>query len=155
MLLFVLIMTLSKGLVGTWNGDVPWTVTLVELERNLRAIQAVSLIVLALFITYYRVPLGRYAKGIFVGYGIFVGTLVLTLTLHTLIGHSFQATWEFVQPVSYAVALGTWCRSLWGKERSPLVESEARIEQDYQSLALVTRKGLREAREFLGRTMRP
>ena len=154
-LLFVLIMTLSKGLVGTWNGDAPWAVTLVELERNLRAIQAVSLIVLALFIAYYRVPLSRHAKGIFVGYGIFVATLVLTLTLRTSIGHAFQATWEFVQPVSYVLALGIWCRWLWGEERSPVVGSQARIEEDYQSLALVTRKGLREAREFLGRTMRP
>ena len=154
-LLFVLIVTLSKGLVGTWNGDVPWAVALVELERNLRAIQAVSLIVLALLITYYRVPLGRYAKGIFAGYGIFVATLVLTLTLRTSIGQAFQDTWVFVQPVSYAAALGIWCLSLWGAERSPVVQSQARIEQDYQSLALLTKKGLLGAREFLGKAMRP
>lgn len=154
-LLVVLIMTLSKGLVGTWNGDVPWAVTRVELERNLRAIQAVSLIVLALLITYYRVPLGRYAKGIFAGYGIFIAALVLTLTLRASIGRAFQATWVFVQPVCYDTALGIWCLSLWAEERSPLVESKERIERDYQSLALLTRKGLFQAREFLGKAMRP
>jgi hypothetical protein len=154
-LLFVLIVTLSRGLVGTWNGDVPWAFTLVELERNLRAIQAVSLIVLALLITYYRIPIGRYAKGIFAGYGIFVATIVLTLTLRASIGRAFQGTWVLVQPVCYDVVLGIWCLSLWAEERSPLVESQARIEQDYQSVALLTRKGLLQAREFLGKAIRP
>lgn len=154
-LLLILIMALSKGLVGTWNGAVPWAVTFLELERNLRAIQAVSLIVLAILIAYYRVPLGRYAKGIFAGYGIFIGTIVLTLTLRASIGGAFQKTWVFVQPVCYAAVLGIWCLSLWGEERSPSVESQVRIEQDYQSLVLVTKKGLVQAREFLGKAMHP
>lgn len=154
-LLFVLIMTLSKGLVGGWNGEVPWAVTRVVLERNARAVQAVSLIMLVLLIAYYRVPLGRYAKGIFAGYGIFVATIVLTLTLRHSIGRAFQETWVLIQPVCYAAALGIWCVSLWAEERTPLVESQARIEQDYRSLALLTKKGLLEAREFLGKAMRP
>jgi hypothetical protein len=154
-LLFVLIMALSKGLVGTWNGDVSWAITLVEIERNLRAVQAVSLIALALLISYYRVPLGRYAKGIFTGYGIFIATIVLTLTLRASIGRAFHGTWVFVQPACYVAALGIWCFSLWAEEHSPLVGSHGRIEQDYQSLALATRKGLLQAREFLGKAMRP
>ncbi len=132
-----------------------WALTFVELDRNLRALQALSLIVLVLLVTYYRIPLGRYAKGIFAGYGIFIAAVVLTLTLRTLIGQAFQETWVFVQPVSYAAALGTWCHSLWAEEPPPKVESPARIEQDYQLLALLTRKGLLEAREFLGKAMRP
>lgn len=154
-LLFALIMTLSKGVVEMWNGGIPWAVSFVELERNLRAIQALSLIVLVLLIIYYRVPLGLYAKGIFAGYGIFVATIVLTLTLRASIGRAFQEAWVFIQPACYVAGLGIWCLSLWGEERSPLVGSPARIEQDYQSLALVTRKGLLEAREFLGKAMRP
>jgi len=154
-LLFLLFMALSKALAGDWKGEETWALTFVELDRNLRALQALSLIVLVLLVTYYRIPLGRYAKGIFAGYGIFIAAVVLTLTLRTLIGQAFQETWVFVQPVSYAAALGTWCHSLWAEEPPPKVESPARIEQDYQSFALLTRKGLLDAREFLGKAMRP
>ena len=154
-LAIVLLMVLSKGLVGVWNGDTPWGVTLVELERNLRVIQALSLIVLALLVAYYRVPLGRYAKGIFAGYGIFIATMVMTLTLRTSIGQAFQAAWVFVQPHCYAASLGIWCVSLWSNEPLPVEQSQSKIEEDYQSLALLTRRSLVQAREFLGRAIRP
>src|SRR5260221_10875099 len=154
-LAIVLLMALSKGLVGVWNGDTPWGVTLVELERNLRVIQALSLIVLALLIAYYRVPLGRYAKGIFAGYGIFIATMVMTLTLRTSIGQAFQAAWVFVQPHCYAASLGIWCVSLWSNEPLPVEQSPSKIEEDYQSIALLTRRSLVQAREFLGRAIRP
>jgi len=154
-LAFVLIMVLARWLVSVWNGDASWAATLVELERNLRAVQALSLIVLALLIAYYQVPLGRYAKGIFAGYGIFIATMVMTLTLRASIGQTFEAAWVFVQPLCYVAALGIWCLSLWTEERSPVEESLPKIEEDYQSLALLTRKGLLQAREFLGKAIRP
>jgi hypothetical protein len=154
-LAIVLLGVFSKGLVDAWNGGIPWAVTMVELERNLRAIQALSLIVLALLIAYYRVPLGRYAKGIFAGYGIFIATMVVTLTLRASIGQAFQAAWVFVQPHCYAASLGIWCVSLWSEERSPVEQSQSKIEEDYQSLALLTRRSLVQAREFLGKTIRP
>jgi len=99
--------------------------------------------------------LGRYAKGIFAGYGIFIATMVMTLTLRASIGQTFEAAWVFVQPLCYVAALGIWCLSLWTEERSPVEESLPKIEEDYQSLALLTRKGLLQAREFLGKAIRP
>jgi len=154
-LAIVLLLVLSKGLVGAWNGDIPWAVTMVELERNLRAIQALSLIVLAVLIVYYRVPLGRYAKGIFVGYGIFIATMVVTLTLRSSIGQPFQAVWVLLQPHCYAASLGIWCFSLWRGEPSPVEQAQSKIEEDYQSLAVLTRRSLVQAREFLGKATRP
>lgn len=154
-LVIVLLVVLSKGLVGAWNGDIPWAATMVELERNLRAMQALSLIVLALLIAYYRVPLGRYAKGIFAGYGIFIATMVVTLTLRSSIGQPFQAVWVFLQPHCYAASLGVWCFSLWSDEPSPLEQRQSKIEEDYQALAVLTRRRLVQAREFLGKAIRP
>jgi hypothetical protein len=154
-LAFVLIMALSRWLVGGWNGNIPWAVTLVELERNLRAIQALSLIVLALLIACYHIPLGRYAKGIFAGYAIFIATMVMGLTLRASIGHAFYSVWVFVQPLCYDVTLGVWCLSLWADERVSAEEAHSKIEEDYQSLVLLTKKGLLQAREFLGKAMRP
>jgi hypothetical protein len=149
----VFLVVLSKGLVGIWNGDTPWGVTFVELERNLRAVQGLSLIVLALLIAYYRVPLGRYAKGIFAGYGIFIATTVMTLTLRHSMGRAFQDAWVFMQPHCYAVCLGIWCVFLWSEEPSPVEQSHSKIEDDYQGLALLTRRSLVQAREFLGRAI--
>jgi hypothetical protein len=154
-LLFLLFMALAKALSGDWQGEETWGLTFVELDRNLRVAQALSLIVLILIVTYYRIPLGRYAKGIFAGYGIFIAAILLSLTLRTSVGRSFQGTWVLVQPLSYAVALGIWCVSLWGKEQSLEEELQPRIEQDYQLLALLTRRGLVQAREFLGKAIHP
>ena len=56
-LLLVLIMVSTKGFGNAWNGEVPWQTAAIELERNLRAIQALSLIVLSVLTRYYAVPL--------------------------------------------------------------------------------------------------
>src|SRR3954463_1582921 len=45
-LAFVLMTALSKVAVNTWDGITPWSGTMIELERNLRAVQATSLIAL-------------------------------------------------------------------------------------------------------------
>ena len=154
-LVLALIMVISKDLGNAWSGGASWPSTVVELERNLRAIQAVSLIILVLLSVYYVVPVGRNVKGILGGYGLFIATCVLTLTLRTSLGNEFQAAWVFLQPLCYTGVLVIWCGSLWSYEPAPPPELEAKIEQDYQSLALVTRKGLLQARAYLGKSMRP
>ena len=154
-LLFALIMVCTKCVVDAWNGSAPLPSTAIELERNLRAIQAVSLIVLAVFTTYYAIPMGRNIKGIFVGYGLFIGTSVMTLTLLASLGETFQTVWVFLQPFCYAAVLGIWCTTLWKYEDGRQLESQAKIEEDYQSLVLVARKGLLQARTFLSKGMRP
>jgi hypothetical protein len=154
-LLFALIMVCTKCGVDAWNGSAPLPGTAIELERNLRAIQAVSLIVLAVFATYYAIPMGRNIKGIFVGYGLFIGTSVMTLTLLASLGETFQTVWVFLQPFCYAAVLGIWCTALWKYEDGRQLESQAKIEDDYQSLVLVARKGLLQARTFLSKGIRP
>jgi hypothetical protein len=154
-LLFTLIVVFTKGLADAWNGNVPWPSTELELERNLRAIQALSLIVLAVLSAYYKIPIGRNVKGIFGGYGLFIASSVITLTLRTSLGKTFQSAWVFLQPLCYVAVLGVWCNALWKYGHSPQLEPRAKIENDYQSIVVVTRKGLVQARSFLGKTMRP
>ena len=154
-LAFVLIMALSKGLVGTWDSNDSWGFALLELERNLRAIQALALIVLVLLVAHYHIPFGGYARGVLAGYGLFVATFVVALTLRASIGQTFQTAWVYIQPLCYAASLGIWCVSLWVEEGSLVEESQPKIEEDYKSIALLTRKGLLQAREFLGKAARP
>ncbi len=154
-LLVVLIMVSTKGFGNAWNGEVPWQTAAIELERNLRAIQALSLIVLSVLTLYYAVPISRNVKGIFIGYGLFIATSVVTLTLRASLGLAFQTAWVFLQPLSYAAVLGIWCTSLWKYGPALTPEFQPQSEEDYQALAVVTRKGLLHARAFLGKAMRP
>lgn len=154
-LLWALIMAIIKGLTELWTGETSWPSTAVELERNLRAIQAVSLIILTVLCFYYVVPIARNMKGIFAGYGLFIATSVLALTLRASLADAFQVFWVFLQPLCYLAVLAFWCRSLWRYEPAPPLELESRIEEDYRSLALATRNGLLRTRAFLSKGMRP
>jgi len=154
-LLFALIMVIVKGLAELLSGEISWPSTAVELERNLRTIQALSLIVLAVLSFYYAIPIGRNVKGIFAGYGLFIATSVLMLTLRASVGDAFQAYWVLLQPLCYTAVLGVWCKSLWRYEPAPPQELQSKIEDDYRSLALATRKGLLQTRAFLGKSTRP
>lgn len=155
-LLFILLMAVSKGLVNTWNGTLWWpSGTVVALERDLRAVQAALLIGFVIVIALYRIPLGGNLRGILLGYGLFISSNVVVLALRVFLGDSFQTAWRYLQPLSYLVVLCVWCTTLWSYKAIPVPETEPRIEHDYQLLAAATRAGLRHARASLGRAIRP
>jgi hypothetical protein len=155
-LFFVLIVVFSRVLANTWDGTVWWpSGTVIALERDFRAVQAVLLIGLLVVIAFYRIPLGRNLWGMMLGYGLFIGTNVIILALRVLVGDSFQTAWKYLQPLSYLAVLCAWCVTLWSYRAVPVPETEPRIEQDYQLLTLTTRKGLLHARAYLGKVIRP
>lgn len=155
-LLFILLLVFAKVLVNTWNATVWWPAgAVVELERNLRAVQATLLIGLVFVIAFYRIPLGLNLWGMMLGYGLFIGTSVIILAFRVLLGDSFQTAWHYLQPLSYLLVLCIWCIALWSYKAAPVPDTEPKIEQDYQLLARTTRKGLLQARAYLGRAMRP
>jgi len=154
--LFILLMFFSKALVSTANGTLGWpSGTVVALERDFRAVQAVLLIGLLVVIVYFRIPLGRNLWGMMLGYGLFIGTSVIILALRVVLGDSFQMAWRYLQPLSYLTVLLIWCITLWSYHAVPLPETEPRVEHDYRLLAATTRKGLHHARALLGRALRP
>jgi len=77
--------------VKAWNSPnwIPGKTTL-ETERDLRIVQVTLLIGLVALFAYYAVPLGRNLKGIIYGYGLFIATNVLHLTLRDSLGDSFE-----------------------------------------------------------------
>ena len=156
LLIFFLLMAFSKVLVNTWSGPIGWpTGTAIELERNLRAVQAILLMGLVIVIASYRIPLGRNLWGMLLGYGLFIGTSVINLTFRVLLGDSFQTAWQYLQPLFYLAVLCVWCITLWSYKAVPLPNTEPKIEHDYQFLAAATRKRLLQARAYLERAMRP
>lgn len=155
-LVLILLVIVSKVLANTWNGAVRWPAGIVvEVERNLRAVQAMALIGLVVVIAFYRVPLGQNLWGMMLGYGVFIGTSVIILALRVLLGDSFQTAWHYLQPLSYLAVLCIWCATLWSYKTAAVTKTEPKIEQDYQLIAGRTRKGLLQARAYLGRALRP
>jgi hypothetical protein len=155
-LLLILLMVFAKVLVNAWNGTA-WRSAgmVIELERDLRAVQSAVLIGLIIVIAFYRIPLGRNLWGMMMGYGLFIGTNVIVLALRVALGDSFQSVWHYLQPLCYLAVLCIWCITLWSYNSAPLPKAELHIEQDYQLLAGATRRGLLQARAFLRRAMRP
>ena len=156
LLLFLLLMVFSRTLINAWNGSGWWQAeTTAELERNMRTVQGILLIALILVLAYYAIPLGRNLKGMLLGYGLFISTSVINLTLRLLLGDSFQKPWQYLQPIFYLAALTVWGLSLWSYQPIPSPATEPRIEADYQFLATTTRKRLFQVRAYLARAIRP
>lgn len=154
--LFLVLIVFSKLLVNAWNGSVRWQAeTTAELERNMRTVQGILLIALILVLAHYAIPLGQNLKGMLLGYGLFISTSVIDLTLRLVLGDSFQKAWQYLQPMFYLAALTVWGLTLWSYQSAPLPATEPKIEADYRLLATTTRKRIFQIRAYLARAIRP
>lgn len=154
---FVLAMAVAKALVGHSYGAVWWPAkTYAELERNLRVVQVFAVLAIVVVMLTYAVPRGRHLKGILLGYGLYVGVVVVLLSLEAYFGDSFQPLSTYVQPVFYDVALCIWIVALWvpeedenitkagslgGGDHSTLV---SRAEEDLEHIRLELRGAARQ-----------
>jgi hypothetical protein len=150
------VFAISRVFVKAWN-SASWTPgrTTLETERDLRIVQAALLISLVALFAYYAIPLGRNLKGIIYGYGLFLATTVVNLSLRDYLGDKFQQWALYVQAVSYLLVLVVWCSALWSYAPIPESGLEQGLEVDYESLAGTTRRKLSSARAHLVRGMRP
>ena len=121
--------------------------TAVELERNLRFLQATVLFGVLVMIGYYRVPLCRNAAYLLYGYTLFVATVLATLALRSSLGAQFHSWWKVLQPAEFLVSVGIWCVGLWSKAPNP-APCRA-LEEDYARLSKQTALGLARLRERL------
>jgi hypothetical protein len=155
-LLFVFVVIFAKALVNASYGAVWWPAkTTLELERNLRIVQAFAVISLITLFLVYAIPFGRNLKGILFGYGFFIAVSVIQLTLVSYFGNKIQLLWSYAQPVSYLFVLGIWVRALWAYQPTPGTIPAAQLENDYKALIAATNRRFHEARASLGRVVRP
>jgi len=109
-ILVLVILAFTRLLAG---GLPPRGVTMIGLERDLRSVQALMLVVFASLVVYYAIPIGDNLRGIALGYGLFVGTSVMNLMLRSYVGAGFQKTWGYLQPLEYLTCELIWCAFLW------------------------------------------
>jgi hypothetical protein len=122
-----------------------------ELERDLRIAQAIALLSIVFLTGYYGIEIGKNTKGLILGFGVYVGASIISLTLRLFIGVWFNPAWKIIEPFSYAAALLIWTVALWSYEPAPDALPEP-TDIDYRRLAGRTRKALGSIQEQLDRT---
>jgi hypothetical protein len=125
-----------------------------DLERDFRAVQALALTGFLVVIAYYRIDVGKNLKGIVCGFGLFVGSIVLSNALRGYAGPSFNAAWNVIQPYTYFVALLIWVVALWSYAPAPAPDRTIESGGDYEIFARETKKRLGVIRAEVGRAER-
>jgi hypothetical protein len=106
--------TFSKVLFTAAEGAEGWTPALTFLlERDIRFVQIAATGILVAMVLLYRIPMSRNLKGIVLGYGFYLGTVVANLTFLGVFGERVQSAASRIQASSYIVTLLIWTVALW------------------------------------------
>jgi hypothetical protein len=155
LLLLVFGAVFAKAVANGSGGFLTWLArTSVEIERDLRMVQALAILTLVILFLYYAIPFGRNLGGIVLGYGLVVLTVILQFTLWYY-GVVLRPIWSYVQPVTYFFALALWIWALWSHAPAAATEAQPRLEEDYKVLWMATRNQLERALARLGSVARP
>src|ERR1700735_1207081 len=144
-----LLVAIHAFVLPHWNPSV----NPADLERDLRLAQAVALLAIVFLTQYYGIEIGRNIKGMILGFGVYVGASIISLTLQLFVGAKFNTAWQVIQSSSYLAALSIWTVALWSYDPAPARPNEP-PDPDYQRLAGRTRQVLGSIQEQLDRTPR-
>ena len=113
-LIAAFLFTFSKVLFTAAQGAEGWTPALTFLlERDIRFVQIAATAILVAIVLLYRIPMSRNLKGIILGYGFYLGTVVTNLTFLGVFGERIQSAASRIQASSYMVTLLIWTATLW------------------------------------------
>jgi hypothetical protein len=155
LLRFVFALACAKVIVNQSHGSAWWPARdAVELERNLRIVQAFAVLALIIVIVVYAIPRDRHLKGILAGYGLFVANNIVQLSLLSHLGSSFQSLFVYIQPLSYDVVLCIWTAALWSPEAKLLPDDLIVLGEDHPALVSHTKEALRNIRQGLAGAVR-
>jgi hypothetical protein len=121
----------------------------VELERDLRVVEALLLATILAIVFYYRIEIGKNVTGMVVGFGAYVGVSLTTLALRSFLGPRFDAVWGNLQTASYFFALIVWTVALWSYNPNPKPPKSGRGGGGYEALVHDTRAQLESVRSSL------
>jgi hypothetical protein len=121
----------------------------VELERDLRVVEALVLATILAIVFYYRIEIGKNVTGMVVGFGAYVGVSLTTLALRSFLGPRFDAVWGDLQTASYFFALIVWTVALWSYSPNPKPPTSGRGGGGYEALVRGTRAHLESVRSNL------
>ena len=141
----------AKTLASPSGGLFLWLAkTSVELERNLRIVQALAILTLVSVFLWYAIPFGRNLKGILFGYGLFIAVSIVQFTLWYYSWGEIRQFWSYAQPVSYLMVLSIWVNALWSVHAVPEAKPATQLENDYEALVASTRSQFQRTLARLG-----
>src|SRR5215475_114836 len=106
--------TFSKVLFTGAQGAEGWTPALTFLlERDIRFVQIAATAILVAIVLLYRISMSRNLRGIVLGYGFYLGTVVTNLTFLGAFGERVQSAASRIQASSYLATLLIWTVALW------------------------------------------
>ena len=129
--------------------------TSVEVERNLRCAELILLGGILFLAAYYSIPMGRNLKGIILGYGVYVGTVVIGDATWSYLGESSRAIVSTVRGDSYFAALMVWTVTLWSFHANPVPIRPSVLGEDYQAMVTKTKDAIRDVRSHFHKGGRP
>jgi hypothetical protein len=124
----------------------------VELERDLRVIQALLIATVLCIAFYYGIQIGKNAAGLIVGFGMYVGVSLMTLAVRAFVGHRFDTAWAILQSSAYLLSLIVWTITLWSYSAQPAPLPRTVTDGEYEALAGATMEKLRTLRSNVRRT---
>jgi hypothetical protein len=131
----------------------------LEFERDLRGVQALVLVGILGVIFHYRIAIGKNLRGLIYGYGLYIGTSLMSLGLGAYAGSEAATHWNALQTFSYLVSLVIWAAAMWSYQPNPVPRGTGRgpggVEADYQTLVQKTRDMLDAMRSHITRVARP
>ncbi len=153
-LLVVFLLVTVLAIVHAANDPRWWAeATVTEIERGLRIVQSLSLIVLVSFFLHYSIPFGKNLRGILFGYGLFIAASVIWLTFVYTGGSKFRSFWFFLYPMLYTLCLLIWIGHLWGYYPDPRTKACVQFEQEYAAIAAITKLRLQGALAYLDKVI--
>ena len=124
----------------------------MRLERNMRSVEVALLLSLVVLIIYYGIDLGRNLFGLIVGYGFYLTSNMVALTLHTALGPSAQGWLDPLRQGCEILTALIWVGTLW--QFHPTPEPIAlTLEEDYAVLARRTARVIARARAEMMRML--
>jgi hypothetical protein len=125
------------------------------LEKDFRAVQALTLCGLLVVISYYRIDVGRNLLGIMMGLGLYVGSTILSHELRNYVGPAFNAGWDAIQPYTYLVSLLIWTFALWSYAPAAAPETPPEIDDGYEAFVRQTQHALGTMKAAVSKVNRP
>lgn len=129
-------------------------VTGIELERNVRALQAVLLFSILAVIFRYAIPVGRNILGMMIGYGLYIFVSLTSRAVEAYAGAWLRAVWIYIQPFAFVMSLAIWLVAMWSYHPNPVQDPPTPIQEDYIAMASRTRRALHATRSYIGRVAR-
>jgi len=145
----LLVLLLLRGAMELAQSPKLLAATAMEVNRNVEVVQAMLLAAVLVIVLSYSLDIGRNLQSLLFGYGLYIGTNLVTRTVHARVS---KVMWPIPTQFEYCVTLIIWCVGMWAYR--PVPDSGVSFDSDYERLAVQTARTFERLRDHLLRAWR-